>query len=283
MTTPSTNLVFIQDGKVEVHRHEDDDGKKVFALLVAGVEHIEAQRKKAQGWRSATALDDVVAAVCVDRDRKELVLGGDFGFIEREDDFPVYCDRSFLLRELKPYWPGWTLRHAMAYPVELLSAHAREHGLALASNKALERELLDPLTREPAESLGEMVMTTHGSDDAAPLGPPTHLTEQHREMLLTRIEQVGLSVRAEKECENAGMVFLGDVLGATAARLDHAGLGMKTRAQLFEAIREVLQLAVPTTLPEFLDTALQEAQGWTLPIPLPAGWNTWREQALAGT
>lgn len=272
-----TNVVILKGGKTEIFRY-DHDGRQALELLIGGPEYADARVRDTLGWRRAEALEDVRSAACVDFDRKELVLGGDFGLV-RVDEDGVFVSELDLCRALLPYWPSWTLRYAPVYPVELVVDHAENHELTIPSNKPLVTALRHPWSDEDIESLDEITDTFQWREELKVTPPPARLSAEYRDVLLTRIDSLSFRMRVTGECARAGLLFVGDVVSATAAELDEGKVSLATRASLFDTFRSDFNLDLPTTLPAFLDKALQRAHGWKLPVELPSEWNDWRRQA----
>ncbi|WP_338864066.1 hypothetical protein [Myxococcus stipitatus] len=273
-----TNVVILKGGKAEIFRY-GHDGRQALELLVGGPGYIDSKILETRGWRASEALEDVRSSACVDYDRKELVLGGDFGFI-RADPEGVFVSEWDLCHMLLLYWPGWTVSHAEYHAMELALTHAQKRGLELPSTRPPVEELRHPVSRDSLVSLDEITFRYPWSEDYKFTPPPARLSEDCRDALLIRIKSLRLSEMEVSRCFHAGLHFVGDVVGATAAELDASRMDLSTRNMLFKHFRRELKLNVPTTLPVFLDNAIQRAHGWELPVKLPMEWKDWRRQAL---
>ncbi|WP_342375877.1 hypothetical protein NVS55_31990 [Myxococcus stipitatus] len=273
-----TNVVILKGGKANIFRY-GHDGRPALELLVGGPGYIDSKILETRGWRASETLEDVRSSACVDYDRKELVLGGDFGFI-RTDLERVFVTEWDICPMLLPYWPGWTLSHTAGHAMELAFTHAQKHGLELPSTRPLVEELRHPVSEDLLGSVDEMTFRYPWKEEYNLTPPPARLSEDCRDALLIRIKSLRLSEMEVSRCSRAGLLFVGDVVGATAAELDASKMDLSTRNRLFGYFRNELKLNVPTTLPVFLDNAIQQAHGWELPVELPLEWKDWRRQAL---
>ncbi|AGC47780.1 hypothetical protein MYSTI_06507 [Myxococcus stipitatus DSM 14675] len=264
-----TNVVILKGGKAEIFRY-GHDGKQALELLVGGPGYIDSKIRETRGWRASEALEDVRSSACVDYERKELVLGGDFGLI-RTDPEGVFVSEWALRTMLLLYWPGWTVRHAECHAMELAFLHARTHGLELPSTRPPVEDLHHPVSGDLLDSLEEITFFHLWSEEYKLTPPPARLSAEYRDVLLTRLDSWRIRERFASR-----WVFVGDVVGATAAELDESKMELATRNILFGYFRNELKLNVPTTLPVFLNNAVQRAYGWKLPVELPPEWKDWR-------
>ncbi|QSQ13395.1 hypothetical protein [Myxococcus landrumensis] len=269
-----TNVVILKGGKAEIFRY-GHDGRQALELLIGGPAYTDAKIRDTLGWRPGEVLEDVRSAACVDFDRKVLVLGGDFGFIRVDEDVHFVSEWDFTSM-LHPYWPGWTLIYAWEQAWGLVINYFWTHGLVLPPTLVPMAEQGHPLSAEVRRSLEIFTINLEWKEAYAVAPPPARISEEYRDALLTPIEALGYSARAT----SSDLFFVGDIVGATAAQLDEAEMRLGTRLSLFKDFRRELGLNVPTTLPAFLDKALQEAHGWKLPVELPLEWQDWRRQAL---
>ncbi|WP_342375875.1 hypothetical protein NVS55_31980 [Myxococcus stipitatus] len=273
-----TDVVILKGGKAEIFRY-GHDGRQALELLIGGPAYTDAKIRGTLGWRPGNALEDVRSAVCVDFDRKVLVLGGDFGFIRVDEDTHFVSEWDFD-GMLHPYWPGWTFLYAWEEPLGLVINYFWTHGLPLPATAVPMAAQGHPLSDEVRGSLETFTINLEWKEEYRVTPPPARLSEAYRDALLTTIGALGYSEKAAREYASAGLVFVGDVVGATAAELDEAEMSLSTRLSLFKRFRSEFNLNLPTTLPAFLDKALQQAQGWKLPVELPSEWQDWRRQAL---
>ncbi|AGC47778.1 hypothetical protein MYSTI_06505 [Myxococcus stipitatus DSM 14675] len=273
-----TNIVLLKGGKAEIFRY-GHDGRQALELLIGGPAYTDAEIRDTLGWRPSESLEDVRSAVCVDFDRKVLVLGGDFGFI-RVDETVGFVDEWTFDRMLHPYWPEWTLLYSWEEPLGLVINYFWTHGLVLPASTVPMAAQGHPLSAEVRKSLDIFTMRLEWREVYRLTPPPARLSAAHRDVLLTPLESLSLSKSDVRRCADVGLLCVGDVVSATAAKLDEAGLRLDGRMALFNHFRSELKLDVPTTLPVFLDKAIQRAHGWTLPVELPSEWRDWRRQAL---
>lgn len=158
-----------------------------------------------------------------------------------------------VLRELEPFWPGWTLGYEPDNVLAPIVHYVRGLGIPLESMN--EPDALSDALGKPRWT----ELTYRNEARSAPAAAPGAVSLD-RAVLVRKLDLDEMSIRAANELANGGFVFFGDVVGASEEELASRGVSLKVRRELTEVL---------------------EADGLVLGQSLPDAWPAWRAEALA--
>jgi hypothetical protein len=129
----SADIVLLKDGQAEIYHHRWG-ATTLLHLLLSGPSGAVDESSDGAGART-TRIDDILAGAVIDLDRQTLIIAGSVdvigsgGFTGKK----LGWQEHEVLRELEPFWPGWTLGYEPDNVLAPIVHYVRGLGIPLES------------------------------------------------------------------------------------------------------------------------------------------------------